>query len=217
MPQLSTLTADRMQNKFVDYFRKGLLGILLLLSWAFLDLKAQQEEPPRLQLGASLGLGGVHSYLKPSFDVHYYGAALRFAPGLHFLSAGLSLPVGYLPGQHAKRAYPLLAHVSYHNDWLLGHSRRRADQLLQTRDLQMGMLLLGPHFDLDRMGRYYVEVGVGIAALYRRYYKVEGRTPDPRLQWLPMGELRLGGFLYRRKYYRQYMPWESRKKLFRRE
>lgn len=194
-----------------------MLGFLLLLCFTQIDLKAQQEEPPRLQLGASLGAGGVHSYLKPSFDVHYYGATLRLAPGVYFLSAGLSIPFGYLPGQHAKKAYPLLAHFSYHNDWLLGRSRHRLDQTLQTRDLQMGMLLLGPHFDLDRLGRYYVEVSVGLAALYRRYYSFEGRTPDPRLQWLPMAEVRLGGFIYRRQYHRQYMPWERRKQLFRRD
>ena len=180
--------------------------IVPMLLWV-LQLPAQINEPTRLKFGASIGAGGLHLYAKPSFDLHYGGTAIRFSPGLFYLSGGISQQIGYYR-KRVRQDRPLFLHFSYHDDYFLTNIRRRQNDGLKY-DQDMYMLTLGIRAKLDYLRRVYFEFAVGGMLLVEKYRNGSDGTAIPnRNAVYPMVEVRLGGVAQSHKMRHQYQPDE---------
>ncbi|MCS7074348.1 MAG: hypothetical protein NZ108_07770, partial [Bacteroidia bacterium] len=160
--------------------------------WFFVGLalssKAQLLEPKRIQFGASLGAGGLHTFVKPSFDVHWRGTSLRVAPGLHYASVGISQRIGYFRKRRLYHERPILVNFYYHNDWLVSDLRKST--LNPRKDVQLFMFLLGLHAKLNYLNTVYCEGGIGAMAIYEQFESVNGFPIDPKWYFFPIAEFR---------------------------
>lgn len=184
------------------------LTALLLLAFRP-QAEAQRKRPDEIQFGASLGVGGVHAYIKPAFEGHWRNTTLRLAPGLFFLSGGVTQRVWYLKDRYRRPGVPLTLSFYYHEDWLLSNSTRNRDPDNRRRDLDAFMLMAGFSKDLDLLGRIYWEGGVGAMFVVEKFNEFEGRTLANKHYWYPMFEIRVGGILQRHKHYPQDMGGEQ--------
>lgn len=175
-------------------------GLWLLTT--VISLFAQDDEPNRLRFGASLGAGGVHTYVKPSIDLHYSGTTLRIAPGLFFLSGGVTqrlfpLKYRFLQRPPFRTRTPLILSAYYHYGWGLTGKPLNKESGLSRDGLHLFMLMFGLHGKLDRLNRVYWEGSVGLASSLSMY-------PDGnKLSFFPMAEIRLGGIIQLHKIYKQ--------------
>jgi hypothetical protein len=163
-------------------------------------LEAQLQEPNRVRTGLSLGVGGVHAYLKPSFDVHYRGTELRLAPGPFYLSGGLSQRIAYFKPMQ-RRDRPIYLHAYYHNDVFLSHLLREApdDGGARLTNRQGLMALIGLRANLNYRKQMYVEGSIGALLMIDQFSQPAGANVGPRHTFLPMLEFRLGGLFVSHK------------------
>lgn len=187
--------------------RMALFGLLVLCMCGFTSsLKAQWMEPNRPQLGASGGFGGVHAWGKPSIDLHYGRLAGRFAPGLYYISGGLTYKLAFFnPKVRKDRIITLSGY--YLNDWLLAN--RRANEF--RKDQHIYMLMPGIHVNLDHRGTIYLEVSGGPMYMHERIFNEDKTVRSVRDYWGPMGEIRIGGIFLSRKERVQQFPWNPKK------
>ena len=184
---------------------------VLALLFAFLLLfafssPAQWMEPNRPRLGASAGFGGLHAWGKPSIDLHYGRLCGRFAPGLYYLSGGLTYQLAFFrPKSRKDRIITLSGY--YLNDWLLAN--RRANEF--RKDQHIYMLMPGIHVNLDHRGTIYLEVSGGPMYMHERIYNDDKSIRAVRDFWGPMGEIRIGGIFMSRKERVQQFPWNPKK------
>lgn len=151
---------------------------------------------PPLLWGASLGVGGVHTYVKPSFDLHWRGASLRLAPGLFYLSAGLTQELSRRRNVRLPylRERPVIASVYYHYGWLLNDIlRKQPADVPQTRAVHLGMAMVGFKFKMDRLYSIFMEAQIGVMWRHETLYPFEGEIVKPRNNFWPMGEFRISG------------------------
>jgi hypothetical protein len=161
------------------------------------SVQAQINRPPSILLGGAIGTGGLYDFFKYSFDVHFrlggrkrdtfYGlngvyTTLRLAPGLHYLSMGVSQRVGYYRSFVRRQERPIIASVYYHRDYFLNSINNPG------RERQVAMAMVGIRANLDRIQRVYCEAALG--AMYVR----ENEAAD---KYFPMVEFRLGGIVQR--------------------
>ncbi|MCE3006942.1 MAG: hypothetical protein LW884_01150 [Bacteroidetes bacterium] len=172
-----------------------LLPLLLLPPYR---LQAQFNTRPRLQLGGSLGLGGTYMYGKASADLGFRGTSLHLAPGLGYLSVGLSQKLFYLkrldPGN---RYIAAMLEASWHDDWGLTAANRAGNS--RVRDLDLYQLLVGLRIDLRPQGLMYLDVNLGVLYAMEKYKAASAAEADPASGqfWLPMAQIRLGFWIRR--------------------
>ena len=176
--------------------RLAYITVLLCLLLAFGPRAvAQRPRGDEIKVGGSVGVGGAHAYFKPSLDGHWRETTLRLAPGLFFLSGGVTQRVWYLKDRYRRPGVPLTLSLYYHEDWFVSNSTRRNDPDNRRRDLDVVMLMAGFSKDLDLLGRVYWEGGVGVMYVVEKFNDVEGVAIPNRRYWYPMFEIRIGGIL----------------------
>jgi len=168
--------------------------LLLLISFGRIPAHAQYMQPKKLKIGASLGAGGMHWYCKPSFDLHYAGTSLRFAPGLFYYSFGITQRIGYYR-KRVRMDRPLILSAYYSDDWLLMGVKRDLERNTDRIDQKHFMLMLGLHVDLDHMGRVFFEGSIGGMAALERFAPINGVAVPSAWYFYPMVEVRFGGIV----------------------
>jgi hypothetical protein len=170
-----------------------LLGWLLTAS-TVTRLQAQFETPPRLTAGGSIGFGGLHMYGKPAFHLRYHTTVFTLAPGLHFLSLGLSQRLYDFKSQRRCGPVQAMAHLAWHDDWLLLPMQRQRRGNEHIRDLDGWNLLVGMQLHLNPLRTVYLQVSGGFLYLIEKYNTPDGAPyPPANRQFLyPMAEIRLG-------------------------
>lgn len=194
---------------FVKYwnqnqFAKGtLLAFLIALSCLFsaIQAKAQWLEPTRLQVGMSGGFGGVHAWGKPSLDLIYGRLTARVAPGLYYMSGGLTYHLAYF-NPKVRRDRIIILSAYYHNDWLLANKRSNEFR----RDQNLYMVMPGIHVNLDHRGTVFLEVSGGMKYQHERIFNDDKSIKSAGDHFGPMGEIRIGGIFLSRKERVQQFP-----------
>lgn len=181
-----------MRNRFLMIV---LLGLIPLFG------QAQWLEPHRIQFGVSGGFGGVHAWGKPSFDVHWHRLTARVAPGLRYMSGGLTYQLAFF-NPKARTDRILLISAYYMNDWILNN--RKATEF--RRDQSIWMLMPGIHVNLNHLGTIYFEVSGGGLYMHERTFTDDKSVLAKRDHFSPMGEVRLGGIFLSRKEHVQQFP-----------
>lgn len=176
-----------------------LLGLMGMLSPQ--SAHAQWLEPTRLQFGLSGGFGGVHAWGKPSFDLIYGRLTAHVAPGLKYMSGGLTYQLShYNPKVRHDRI--LILSLYYHNDWLLSNKRNAEFR----RDQNIFMLMPGIHVNLDHRGTIFFEVSAGLMYQHERIFNADHSIRSAGDHFNPMGEVRIGGIFLSRVEHVQQFP-----------
>lgn len=162
---------------------------------------AQWLEPHRIKIGVSGGFGGVHAWGKPSFDVHWHRLTARVAPGLHYMSGGLTYKLAYF-NPKVRHDRVLILSAYYMNDWILNN--RKATEF--RRDQSIWMVMPGIHVDLKHTGSIYLEVSGGLLYMHERTFSDNKEVMAKRDYFAPMGEIRIGGIFLSRKEHVQQFP-----------
>jgi hypothetical protein len=175
----------------------------------------QFEKPPKVRIGGSVGLGGMHLYFKPSFDVELWnaGTGLRIAPGLFFFSVGLQQRVGYF-AKKRRNDRPLYLSLYYSYPWLLSAGRAPIDKVAGYKtETHFLALLVGMRFWLDRPKRLFIEASLGPMYVYRGYTPTEASRPTRRTEHLilPAFEIRLTLLAQFHKKFVQGQPGHTRR------
>lgn len=182
-----------------------ILGLLLFFTAS--SLQGQWLEPKRVKFGASAGFGGVHGWGKPAFDVHWYNTTFRVAPGLYYMSVGLTQNIGFFsPKTRTDRI--LMLSLYYHNDWLLTNRRRNEFK----KNEHAFMLMPGIHVNLNHLGSIFLEVSGGVMYSHEKVINRETEASNLQDRWWPMGEIRIGGIFLDRKERVQQFPHYYKKK-----
>jgi hypothetical protein len=179
--------------------RWSLLPCVFLLSFGL--AKAQWLEPTRLQVGMSAGFGGLYGWGKAALDLKYGRLTARVAPGLYFMSGGLTYQLAFFNPKVRKDRILILS-TYYHNDWLLNNKRSNEFR----RDQQIWMLMPGIHVDLDHRGTIFLEVSGGLAYQHERIFNDDKSIKSVGDHFSPMGEIRFGGIFLSRKERVQQFP-----------
>ncbi len=167
-------------------------------------IHAQIIEPKRLKLGASLGAGGLYTFLSPSFDFHKGGFNARIAAGPFYYGIGLSHHIGYYRGK-IRRDRPMFLSINVIDDYLLAGVLNR-NQKTPRIDLKAGMLMWTIRANLNHRGTVYCEGGFGAMFAMERI-KLDNGNVKKVNHILPMVEFRIGGTFLNRKYYPQ--KWDD--------
>jgi hypothetical protein len=184
----------------------GLLAALLLFAGL---APAQILEPHRPKIGMSVGALGMHLVFKPSFDFHYRGFSARAAPGLFYISGGISQRIGYYRPRH-RQDRQLYVHFYYHDDWLLSRTRRSVLSREFKRDQDIYMLMLGIRYRMEPLNRIYFEFNVGAMYLVEHYNPVREEPVPSRHYVYPMLEVRIGGIFFTHRVHHQYLPGQEK-------
>jgi hypothetical protein len=196
----------QVQLNFLKTYRRQWLASLCVVLLLCTSAQAQWLEPHRIQFGVSGGFGGVHAWGKPSFDVHWNRLTARVAPGLHYMSGGLTYKLAYFnPKVRHDRVVILSAY--YMNDWILNN--RRATEF--RRDQSIWMLMPGIHVNLNHLGTVYFQVSGGMMYMHERTLSQDREVLSKRDHFAPMGEVRLGGIFLSRKEHVQQFPFYYKK------
>ena len=145
----------------------------------------------------------MHTWGKPSFDVHWWNTTVRLSPGLNYWSVGATQKLAYFQAKKQREKILILSFY-YHDDWLLANRRFAAQGI--RKDLDIYMLMPGIHYRLGHQGYYYLEVSAGAMYAYETQRATDGAFAFDKHHWLPMAEIRIGGIILRRKYYHQKFP-----------
>lgn len=164
---------------------------------------AQILEPKRLQIGASIGAGGLHTFGFPSLDFHKHHTALRLAPGPFYGGIGLSQKLFDFNGK-IRNDRPVYLNLYYLEDWLLSDIRNRALNKPRT-DLDLWMLIFSVRVPLNYLRTVYAEFGAGGMYVREKLSRFSDPSIPPQTlhHYLPMVEFRIGGTFLKRKYYTQ--------------
>lgn len=173
----------------------------LMCVFATSSLRAQWLEPTRLHIGLSGGFGGVHAWGKPSFDLIYGRLTARVAPGIKYMSGGLTYQVAFF-NPKVRHDRILILSAYYHNDWLLLGKRKQET----FRDQHIYMLLPGIHVNLDHRGTIFLEVSAGPMYQHERIFNQDKSIKSVGDHIAPMGEIRIGGVFLSRKEHVQQFP-----------
>lgn len=168
---------------------------------------AQWLEPTRLQIGVSGGFGGVHAWGKPSFDLIWGRLTGRVAPGLHYMSGGLTYQIAHF-NPKVRRDRILILSLYYHNDWLLANKKSNEFR----RDQHLWMLMPGIHVNLDHRGTIFLEVSGGAMYQHERIFNQDKTLKSVGDHFAPMGEIRIGGIFLSRKERVQQFPHYHKEK-----
>lgn len=184
------------------------LGLIVgFLLWMPQRGVAQWLQPNRLQVGCSLGFGGLHNFGKLSLDLHKANTTLRVAPGLYFMSAGLSQKIGWFkPRERMDRQ--IVLNFYYHNNWLLANK----SWIDYRKDQAVYQLMPGIHVNLNHLGTIYLEVAGGLMYTHERRMSQDREVFQVGDYFNPMGEIRIGGTFLSRKEYHQTFPHYYKKK-----
>lgn len=180
-----------------------MLSILLLLaiSWPKAG-HSQWYEPKRIKFGMSGGFGGLHEWGKPSFDIHWHKTTLRLAPGVFYLSAGVTQQIGYFfPKRRKDRIIIISAY--YHNDYFLIDLLRKGEI---KKDQNIFMVMPGLRINLNYRGTVFFETSAGIMYNWERNFPPEKDAMFVKHHVWPMGEIRFGGIFLSRKEHHQKFP-----------
>lgn len=172
------------------------------------ETQAQWLKVDRWEFGFSGGFGGLHTWFKPSFDIHKGRNTLRLAPGPWHMSAGIQRKIGWFQPKRRDDRQILLS-FNYHNDWLLANIPRGE----YKKDHQVYQLMPGIHVNLNHTGVWYFQVSGGLQYTHERLRSWENREIfSARDYFSPMGELRIGGKFLHRKQHVQKFPHYHKKK-----
>ncbi len=192
-------------NARLWWLRVAAVALLLLHSIA----QAQILEPHRPKIGISVGALGMHYVFKPSFDFHYRGFSARVAPGLFYMSGGISQRLGYYRPRH-RQDRQLYIHAYYADDWFLSKTRRSLLSRQFKTDQDIYMLLLGIRYKMEPLNRIYAEFSVGAMYMVEHYAPVlEEPIPDRHYVY-PMLEFRIGGIFFAHRVRHQYLPGQEK-------
>jgi hypothetical protein len=169
--------------------------------------KAQWLEPTRLYVGMSGGFGGVHAWGKPSVDLIYGRWTARFAPGLKYLSGGVTYHLAHF-NPKVRHDRILILSLYYHNDWLLANKKSAEFR----RDEHIWMLMPGIHVNLDHRGTIFFEVSGGLMYQHERIFNPDKTIRSAGDHFAPMGEVRIGGIFLSRVEHVQQFPHNYKKK-----
>lgn len=185
--------------KFNSYgIGKGIFCSLLAFALFFGGTaEAQWFQPKRVKFGLSGGFGGLHEWGKPSFDIHKGRSTLRLAPGLYYMSVGITQKVAWFRPKHRKDRVVIM-NLAYHNDYFLSDVK---DEFKD--DVHAIMVLPGLHMNLNHRGTYYFQVSAGVAYAHERWFDGSGNVFRRNNHFLPMGEIRIGGIILSRKEHHQ--------------
>jgi hypothetical protein len=164
-------------------------------------VRAQWLEPNRLHIGMSGGFGGLHAWGKPSLDLIYGRLTARAAPGLKYMSGGLTYQFAFFSPK-TRHDRILVLSLYYHNDWLL--AGRRSTEF--RRDQNIWMLLPGIHVNLDHRGTVFLEVSAGPLYQHERIFDSDRSIRSVGDHFAPMGEIRIGGIFLSRVEHVQQFP-----------
>lgn len=178
-----------------------LVAVALLCVCTTASLRAQWLEPTRLHIGMSGGFGGVHAWGKPSFDLIYGRLTARIAPGIKYMSGGLTYQLAFF-NPKVRHDRILILSAYYHNDWFLIGKRRQET----FRDQHIYMLLPGIHVNLDHRGTIFFEVSAGPMYQHERIFNQDKSIKSVGDHFAPMGEVRIGGVFLSRKEHVQQFP-----------
>ncbi len=184
--------------------RKGVMIALLAIVLSFVGgnaVQAQWLEPTRLYVGMSGGFGGVHGWGKPSLDLIYGRWTARFAPGLKYLSGGVTYHLAHFSPKTRHDRIIILS-LYYHNDWLLANKKSAEFR----RDQHVWMLMPGIHVNLDHRGTIFFEVSGGLMYQHERIFNPDKTIRSAGDHFAPMGEVRIGGIFLSRKEHVQQFP-----------
>lgn len=173
----------------------------LMCVFAASSLRAQWLEPTRLHIGMSAGFGGLHAWGKPSFDLIYGRLTARVAPGIKYMSGGLTYQLAFF-NPKVRHDRILILSAYYHNDWLLIGKRKQET----FRDQHIYMLLPGIHVNLDHRGTIFLEVSAGPMYQHERIFNRDKSIKSVGDHIAPMGEIRIGGVFLSRKEHVQQFP-----------
>jgi hypothetical protein len=180
--------------------REVFIIIFLITSFSY----AQILEPKRLKIGASIGVGGLHTFGFPSLDFHKHNTSLRLAPGLFYYGAGISQKLFNYNGK-IRNDRPIYANFYFLDDYLLSDLKNRSLNKPRT-DLKLFMLIFCTRVPLNYLRTVYAEFGIGAMYAKETLSRFPG-APEMKTQilhhYLPMVEFRLGGTFLQRKYYKQ--------------
>ncbi len=165
------------------------------------EVQAQWLEPTRLQVGVSGGFGGVHAWGKPSFDLIWGRLTGRIAPGLNYMSGGLTYQLAHF-NPKVRHDRILILSLYYHNDWLLANKKSSEFR----RDQHIWMLMPGIHVNLDHRGTIFLEVSGGAMYQHERIFTQDKQLKSVGDHFAPMGEIRIGGIFLSRKERVQQFP-----------
>jgi hypothetical protein len=177
------------------------LCIALLSVGTGTRVKAQWLEPTRLYMGMSGGFGGLHAWGKPSLDLIYGRWTARFAPGLRYLSGGVTYHLAHFSPKTRHDRIVILS-LYYHNDWLLANKK----SFEFRRDQNIWMLMPGIHVNLDHRGTIFMEVSGGLMYQHERIFNSDKTIRSAGDHFAPMGELRIGGIFLSRVEHVQQFP-----------
>lgn len=180
---------------------------LCLLAGLYLPAQGQWLEPNRVQIGASGGFGGLHSWGKPSFDVTWHRLTGRISPGLYYMGGGLTYQLAFLKPKSRKDRIVILS-AYYMNDWFLANRRRNEFRTNQ----HIYMVMPGIHVDLNHRGTIYFEVSAGPLYMHEKIFNDDKSIRSVRDYWSPMAEVRIGGIFLSRKEHVQQFPLKYKKK-----
>ena len=161
-------------------------------------------QPKRFKFGMSGGFGGLHEWGKPSFDVHWHNTTLRVAPGLFYMSAGITQKIAYFMPKH-RFDRTIIISLYYHKDYFLTDILRKKQTPIKN-DLNIFMVMPGIHVDLNLYGDVYFEASVGMMYAYERTFPVGKENVLHQHHFWPMGEIRCGGIFLSRKEHHQHFP-----------
>ena len=178
-----------------------LAAAILLWVCTAASLRAQWLEPTRLHIGVSGGFGGVHAWGKPSFDLIYGRLTARIAPGIKYMSGGLTYQFAFF-NPKVRHDRILIISAYYHNDWMLLGKRSGETY----RDQHIYMVMPGIHVNLDHRGTIYMEVSAGPMYQHERIFTEGKALKSVGDHFAPMGELRIGGVFLSRKEHVQQFP-----------
>jgi hypothetical protein len=162
---------------------------------------AQWLEPTRLQFGMSGGFGGVHAWGKPSFDLIYGRLTAHIAPGIKYMSGGLTYQLAHF-NPKVRHDRILILNLYYHNDWFLANKKGAEFK----RDQHVWMLMPGIHVNLYHRGTIFFEVSGGLMYQHERLFNADRSIRSAGDHFAPMGEVRIGGIFLSRVEHVQQFP-----------
>lgn len=168
------------------------------------SVSGQLNEPKRLRIGASLGAGGLHTYVGPSVDVHYQNTCLRVSPGFLFYGAGITQKAGFWRKSNGIDKIPIIFSFYYLDDYLFTSVKRELNPSApQRRDLDLYMIMAGAHFSFDRRDRVFGEAQIGLMIVREHFFDFDNIPVPSKTYFYPMVEVRIGGILQLHQYHKQ--------------
>jgi hypothetical protein len=185
--------------------------LLMGLIWASMVVQhvavfGQLNEPKRLRIGASLGAGGLHTYVGPSVDVHYHTTCLRVSPGFLFYGVGITQKAGFWRKSNGIDKIPIIFSFYYLDDYLFTTVKRNLNPSVpQRKDLDLYLIMAGAHFPLDRRDRVFGEAQIGMMIVREHFFDFYDIPVPSKTYFYPMVEVRIGGILQLHQYRKQKM------------